>query len=113
MEDVAILGATLGIIAIVLTLILVAVGIFMVITTFMIYKKAGVEGWKCLIPYYNTWTECKFLGLNTNWVWILLGVSFVGGFLNGLLDTSLFSLVIYAASLYFSVLRSISMAQSW
>lgn len=112
MEDAAILGATLGILAIVLIPIF-AIGIFMVITTFKIYKKAGEEGWKCLIPYYNTWTECKFLGINTNWVWILLGSLFVGGFIDGLLDTSIFSNLAYIVAFYFQVLRSISLAQSF
>ena len=112
MNDVAVMGVALGILGIIIIPIII-VAIILIVANFSLYKKAGKEGWKCLIPYYNTWTECEFLGLNTNWVWILLGLSFVGGLLDGILDTSIFSFVSYAANLYFSVLRSISMAQSF
>lgn len=112
MEDAAIVGMVFGILGILLIPALI-VAILMVVANWKIYKKAGKEGWKCIIPYYNTWTECEFLGLNTNWVWILLGSSFVGGFLDGLLETSLFSYAAYAVAFYFQVLRSISLAQSF
>lgn len=112
MEDAAIVGATLGILAILLIPV-IAIVVLMVIANFKIYKKAGEEGWKCLIPYYNTWTECKFLGINTNWVWIVLGAAFITGFLDGLLDTDIFSTVGSLVTLYFNVLRNISLAQSF
>lgn len=112
MEDAAIVGVIFGILGILLIPVII-ISVFMIIANFKLYKKAGEEGWKCLIPYYNTWTECTFLGINTNWVWILLGSSFVLGFLDGLLDTTLFSYVSYAITLYFNVLRSVSMAQSF
>lgn len=112
MEDAAIAGVILGVLGILLIPILIVV-VLMIVTNFKIYKKAGEEGWKCLIPYYNTWTECKFLGINTNWVWILIGSSFVFVFLDGLLDTTIFSYLSYIVTFYFQVLRSISMAQSF
>lgn len=112
MDEAAAVGVVLGILAIVLIPLLI-VAVVLIVAKFKLYKKAGKEGWKCLIPYYNIWTECEFLGLNTNWVWIILGSSFVGGFLDGILDTSIFSYVAYAVAFYFQVLRSISCAQSF
>ena len=65
MDTSAIAGAAIGIFLIVM-LAIMAGAIFVLIATFKVYAKAGEQGWKCLIPYYNTWTECKFVGLNTN-----------------------------------------------
>lgn len=112
MDEAAAFGIVLGILGVILIPVII-VSVILIVANFKLYKKAGKEGWKCLIPYYNTWTECEFLGLNTNWVWILLGASIVGGILDGMLDTTLFSYVSTAASFYFSILRSISMAQSF
>lgn len=109
MEDAAVVGAVLGIIGILLLPILVG-AVLIFIAKFKMYKKAGVEGWKCLIPYYNTWTECSFVGLNTNWVWILLGTTLISGFFE---DAAIISLAVAIITLYFNVLLSVSVAQSF
>lgn len=109
MDDATVVAAALGILGILLIPFLIA-AILVIIAKFKMYKKAGEEGWKCLIPYYNTWTECKFVGLNTNWVWILLGSSVISAFLD---DVAIISLAAAIVTLYFNVLLSVSVAQSF
>ncbi len=39
------------------------IGIFLIITcigNWFIFKKAGYEGWKALIPFYNSWIMAEF-----------------------------------------------------
>ena len=112
MDTSAIAGAAIGIFLIVM-LAIMAGAIFVLIATFKVYAKAGEQGWKCLIPYYNTWTECKFIGLNTNWVWFILGASFLGGFLDGLLEVEIFSFVSGVLAVYFNVIKNVSLARSF
>ena len=109
MDDATVVAAALGVLGILLIPVLIA-AILVIIAKFKMYKKAGEEGWKCLIPYYNTWTECKFVGLNTNWVWILLGTTLISGFFE---DAAIISLAASIITLYFNVLLSVSVAQSF
>jgi len=34
------------------------------------FKKAGLEGWKALIPFYNTWCIVEICGLRRLWFWL-------------------------------------------
>lgn len=34
---------------------------------FGMFKKAGIDGWKALIPIYNTWFMVKKMDLKTYW----------------------------------------------
>lgn len=43
-------------------LIYLAVIAVMVVSMWKIFEKAGVEGWKSLIPFYNTWTLAEIVG---------------------------------------------------
>ena len=52
MDDAAILAIVLGILGIILIPVLIC-SIIVLIANFKIFKKAGEEGWKCLIPYYK------------------------------------------------------------
>lgn len=112
MDEAAAIGIGLIVILIILLPAMIA-GIVTLIGTFKVYKKAGEEGWKCLIPYYNTWTECKFIGLNQNWVWITLAAPFIGGVLEGIIEIGLFNLAATVILFYFNILRAVSTAQSF
>jgi signal peptidase I len=39
---------------------------------FGMFKKAGIEGWKALIPVYNTWLMVKKMDLKTYWFFFQL-----------------------------------------
>lgn len=61
-----------GIITAVILLLLFALGIvvFMIAAMWKIYKKAGYEGWECIIPIYNHLVLLKIVG--KPWWWLLL-----------------------------------------
>lgn len=40
-------------------LISIALSILMIVANWKLFTKAGEEGWKCLIPIYNTYTTIK------------------------------------------------------
>ena len=40
-------------------MISLAVFVFSIVCMWMIFEKLGIEGWKCLIPFYNTYVLCK------------------------------------------------------
>ncbi len=112
MAEEAVLGAFLGIFGIII-LGALACFIIVLIGQYKVYTKAGEKGWKCLIPYYNFYTECKFVGLDTNWVWVLLGGTFLAGVLDGIIGVDLFSTVAYVLTFYFNVIKSVSIAKSF
>ncbi|MCH5166823.1 MAG: hypothetical protein J1F35_02925 [Erysipelotrichales bacterium] len=60
----------LGIFLVILVLIVIAVAVVCLIGNYKFYTKAGVEGWKAIIPFYNTWVLVEIAGLN--WYWFLL-----------------------------------------
>lgn len=57
------LFAGLGIFMIIMLIITFAVAIFYIIGLWMVFKKAGEEGWKSIIPFYNNWILFKICGL--------------------------------------------------
>jgi hypothetical protein len=48
----------------------IAIVIFMIMTMWKIYEKAGQPGWGCLIPFYNQYLLLKIAG-RPGW-WLLL-----------------------------------------
>ena len=42
----------------------------MIVANWKLFTKAGVEGWKAIIPYYNTYVMCQIAG--TNIIWFIL-----------------------------------------
>lgn len=87
-------------------LIIIAVAVLMIIAQFKVFKKGGEEGWKAIIPIYNQYTLCQIVGLNPNWIWIIL----VLGLLSAV---PLVGLVSTVASIYFTVLLNVSVARSF
>ena len=62
------LGAFIAIIAFV---IIIAFLIFYFAGKWKLYEKAGREGWKAIIPFYNDWVYVEIAGLNS-WYFLLL-----------------------------------------
>ena len=56
-------AAVMGILAAV-WLFALAVAVIMIIANWKIFTKAGREGWKCLIPIYNSWVLFEIAGLS-------------------------------------------------
>ncbi len=65
-----VIGTILAILGIWIFFVL-AIGVFMAICNWIIYKKAGREGWESIIPIYNLIVEFKFLDIPL-WVLVLL-----------------------------------------
>lgn len=67
-----------GVSALVITLVLfiafvsLAFYVIYVIGLWKLFKKAGEDGWKAIIPFYNTYTLITIVGLN--WWWFLIDV---------------------------------------
>lgn len=83
------------------------VGIFTVICRWKIFKKAGEEGWKAIIPFYNQYILCKIVGVNPWWILIyfcsfaLSSVPMIG---------STLQLVVIV---YYGILVNVSLAKSF
>ena len=58
--------------------------IITIISLWKIFEKAGVEGWKALIPIYNMWVLAEIVG-KPGWLGILpiilMFIPFIGNFL--------------------------------
>lgn len=52
-------------------LISIISSILVIVGTYKIFEKAGDEGWKAIIPFYNSYTQYK-LTWNTKMFWICL-----------------------------------------
>lgn len=73
MSDVSI--AKLAGVLIIIALICVVIGVISIIAMWKIFKKADEEGWKAIIPIYNTYTLCKIVWGN-GWMFLLMCVPF-------------------------------------
>lgn len=71
--DISALGGVLSVIFIIITI----VGIIGIVINWKIFTKAGREGWKSLIPFYNLYVEFEIAGMN-GWMFLLMLVPFVG-----------------------------------
>jgi len=99
------MGAAIGILVVIL-IIFFAIAILLVASNWKIFKKSGEEGWKALIPYYNTWTLCNIVGINPNWVFIIIGCSVLS-------MVPMLNIVGGLAAIYFQVLINVSLAKSF
>lgn len=48
----------------ILTLVSIAMSIYTIVLNCILFSKAGVEGWKAIIPIYNTVIMFQLVGLN-------------------------------------------------
>ena len=61
----------------------IALVVLYIVGMWRIFEKAGENGWKCLIPFYNQYTMYKMFW-KTKYFWIVLVLSIANGFFNGL-----------------------------
>lgn len=62
------------------SVIILAIYVVSVIALWKIFEKAGVDGWKAIIPIYNFWTLCEIVG-KPGW-WALVPLLMVIPFVN-------------------------------
>ena len=102
---------------VVIIIISLVIAILKLIGTWKMLTKAGESGWKSLIPFYNQWTLCKVAGISPYWVLEIIVVSMINTVLNRILGSNvisvILSLIVYANTIYFWVILSISLAKSF
>lgn len=102
---------------VVIIIISLVIEILKLIGTWKMLTKAGESGWKSLIPFYNQWTLCKVAGISPYWVLEIIVVSMINSVLSGILGSNvisgILSLIVYANTIYFWVILSISLAKSF
>lgn len=102
---------------VVIIIISLVIAILKLIGTWKMLTKAGESGWKSLIPFYNQWTLCKVAGISPYWVLEIIVVSMINSVLSGILGSNvisgILSLIVYANTIYFWVILSISLAKSF
>lgn len=61
--------------AFIVTFLLIGIVVYvvMVISLWKIFEKAGVEGWKAIIPIYNNWVMAEIAGKPGWWALVSLG----------------------------------------
>ncbi len=101
----ALVGMFIGVFVVIMLVVLIA-AIIVTIAQWKMFKKAGEEGWKAIIPVYNVYTLCKIVGVNPYWILIVM----LGSLLSGV---PLVGLVSFAASIYFQILLNVSIAKSF
>lgn len=69
--------AALGGFFLVVTLIALVVAVIMIISMWKIFTKAGEDGWKSLIPFYNGWILAELAG-KPGWWGLVSLVSIIG-----------------------------------
>jgi len=62
--------------------------VLQIIARWNIFKKAGVPGWKALIPFYNSYTQYE-LTWSVSMFWLVIALSLAGGILNSLIGGGL------------------------
>lgn len=60
-------------------------GILQIIASWMVFKKAGEPGWKCLIPIYNAYIMYKIAD-KKHYFWIMLLISILAGALTVIIN---------------------------
>lgn len=60
----------------VILLLSVVISILLIIALWKIFNKAGIAGWKSLIPFYNTYCICK-ITWGSGWLFLVYCVPFV------------------------------------
>ena len=109
-SDYAAVGGILGLflgIMVVFIIIALVLGILHIIGLWKMFKKAKEEGWKAIVPIYNTYTLCKIVGVNPWWILIVLLSPILG------LIPVIGSLASTAVSIYFTIILAVSTAKSY
>lgn len=88
-------------------LIFLAYTIIMVIAQWKMFKKGNQPGWASLIIVYNTYIQCKMVGVNPWWILIVLVSPVLGAI------PIVGSLLSMAVSIYFTVLLAVSTSRAF
>ena len=102
----AVLGTVFAILGIVFIFAAI-VGIICIIGLWKMFKKAGEEGWKAIIPVYNMYTLATITGVSPWWILVVSIVSIISGAVPAI------SFLGTIVSLYFSILICVSTAKSF
>ena len=101
-------------------LIFIAVMVLTIIINWKALKKMGNDGWKALIPVYNTWSMCEGIGINPHWSWIVVILYLISSVLPLFGEFFDNSIIIYIPNyfvtpfvVYFSVIYCIAFARSF
>ena len=76
-QEVVAAGAVAGATASIIAICSVAIYVLFIIAWWKIFTKAGVAGWKSLIPIYNQYTLFRISGMSGWWVILPIVVSFL------------------------------------
>lgn len=76
-----------------------AIAVFLIVCNWKIFTKAGYDGWKSIIPFYNSYTLCEFTFGNGLWFLCIFAgiIPVVGGI----------------ALLLFSIVQNIRLAKAF
>lgn len=85
--------------------VILLISVVTIVSNWFLFKKAGEEGWKSIIPIYNAYIMIKiaFNGTKNYLFWIIIPLSFVGGFIDGIYTGSFFSSIILLISLVVNI----------
>lgn len=97
----------------VIALLAIVVGVITVIAKWKMLSKAGEAGWKALIPVYGDMVMCKISGVWEYYPLVVLGTSVFVSLLGDSSISTTLSLLFYVVSIYYTVILSISVAQSF
>ena len=64
------LGIAAAIAVVLVAIIFLVLLVLIIISNCKMFKKAGEDWWKALVPLYNSWIETKICGLK--WYWFLI-----------------------------------------
>lgn len=88
----------------VIMLISIAISILILVSNWKLFTKAGEEGWKCLIPFYNTYTMIKIAFNGTkNYLIVAAILPLFIGFLGNSWIVSLIALATAIINIYISL----------
>ena len=82
-DKAAVLGGVLGASFMMIALCGAVLAVLMIIARWKIFTKAGVEGWKSIIPIYSDYVEWKIAWNNIAMFWASIGLA-CGGLILGI-----------------------------
>lgn len=105
-------GAVLGGIVATALIIVLAIYIVFIVAAWKIFTKAGVAGWKSLIPIYNVYKFCQIIGISF-WVYIII-IPFILGVVSAIINNNNITTAIdFAYSLVIDIYIAIKLAKSF
>lgn len=112
-------GVAAGIAGIALVFFLIIFAIIMaaliitVIAKWKLLTKAGEDGWKAIIPIYGDMVLCKTVGVWEYYPLVILAISVFSSLFGDSMLAGTISVLSTAVSIYYAVILSISVAQSY